>query len=94
MIDGCDVDLVGEAARNGGAVNADDTARSVVSMAIVDFSMVCSLLCSVAGGKVQLVYHQLKTSNSRLARHRALVDVDTFIGFNIIYEIHRIIHEI
>ena len=47
MIDGCDVDLVGEAARNGGAVNADDTARSVVSMAIVDFSMVCVLLCFV-----------------------------------------------
>ena len=47
MIDGCDVDLVGEVARNGGAVNADDTARSVVSMAIVDFSMVCSLLCFV-----------------------------------------------
>ena len=46
MIDGCDVDLVGEVARNGGAVNADDTARSVVSMAIVDFSMVCCLLCS------------------------------------------------
>ena len=56
LIDGCfctGVDLVGEA-RNGGEVNADDTARSVVSIAIDDFSMV-ALVCWKK--KVSLVVH-------------------------------------